>query len=398
MAHGVAAVSRLVGAGRGSVIGGRVILASHPRAVAELAVGHPVSLVSATNGKTTTTRFLATLLGGVAPTVCSEVGANLPSGIATTLADAPPGARAALEVDERHLPAMLAATRAASVTLMNLSRDQLDRMNEVRMTAERWRRALASTPTQVVANADDPIVAWAAVGPRTTWVSVGSSWRDDAVSCPACGERLVFPGATWRCASCGLRRPDPEWVLDGDAVVDPGGRRLPLAVDLPGGHTRANAAMAVATVAALGIDPGPLLGLLRKVTDVDGRYRRLWGPGTEGRLFLAKNPAGWAELFDVTEGVTRPLVFALNANGPDGRDPSWIWDVPFERLRGRHVVATGERAVDLAVRLRYAEVAHHTAPSLEAALAEARRDDADVVGTYTAFNQVKAALGERGAA
>ncbi len=396
VAAAVARVSRLAGAGRGSVIGGRVLLASHPDAIGHLAVGHAVSLVSGTNGKTTTTRLLAILLAGVEPTVCSEVGANLPSGIATTLARAAPGARAALEVDERHLPAVLAATRARTVTLLNLSRDQLDRMNEVRMTAERWRAALEGADAQVVANADDPLVAWSAASARVTWVAAGSAWREDAVSCPACGDRLVFDGPVWACSGCGLARPAPTYTLDGDRLLGPGGLELALAVDLPGRHTRANAAMALATVAALGLDATALAPRLGLVSDVDGRYRRLWGPGTEGRLYLAKNPAGWAELLGVTAGVARPLVFALNANGPDGRDPSWIWDVPFERLVGRRVIATGERSADLAVRLRYAGVEHRREPSLAAALAEARSTDADVVGTYTAFNQVKGLLGERG--
>ncbi|MBK9180422.1 MAG: DUF1727 domain-containing protein [Acidimicrobiales bacterium] len=396
VAAAAARVSRLAGAGRGSVIGGRVLLASHPDAIGHLAAGHEVSLVSGTNGKTTTTRLLATLLAGAEPTVCSEVGANLPSGIASTLARAAPGARAALEVDERHLPAMLAATCARTVTLLNLSRDQLDRMNEVRMTAERWRAALEGADVRVVANADDPLVAWAAAPARVTWVAAGSAWREDAVSCPACGDRLVFDGPVWACSGCGLARPAPSYTLHGGRLLGPGGLDLALAVDLPGRHTRANAAMAVATVAALGLDAAALASRLGLVSDVDGRYRRLWGPGTEGRLYLAKNPAGWAELLGVTEGVARPLVFALNANGPDGRDPSWIWDVPFERLAGRRVIATGERSADLAVRLRYAGVAHRREPSLAAALAEARATDADVVGTYTAFNQVKGLLGERG--
>ena len=74
------------------------------------------------------------------------------------------------------------------------------------------------------------------------------------------------------------------------------------------------------------------------------------------RLLLAKNPAGWAELLTMIDGERRPVLLAINARIADGRDPSWLWDVEFERLRGRKVVAAGERAADLAVRLHYAEV------------------------------------------
>ena len=80
--------------------------------------------------------------------------------------------------------------------------------------------------------------------------------------------------------------------------------------------------------------------------------------GPEARLLLAKNPAGWLEVFDVLRPPPLPVVVAINARIADGRDPSWLWDVPFERLAGRLVVASGERSRDLAVRLRYAGVEH----------------------------------------
>jgi UDP-N-acetylmuramyl tripeptide synthase len=137
---------------------------------------------------------------------------------------------------------------------------------------------------------------------------------------------------------------------------------------------------------------------MRAVSEVDGRYRVLWGPGSRARLFLAKNPAGWAALLDELAPAAaggRPIVVVINARVADGRDPSWLWDVPFEQLAGRPVIAAGERWRDLAVRLRYAEVEHTTAPDLGDALARARAADADVAATYTAFRQVKARLAGR---
>jgi UDP-N-acetylmuramyl tripeptide synthase len=166
-----------------------------------------------------------------------------------------------------------------------------------------------------------------------------------------------------------------------------------LRLDLPGAHIRSNAAMALAVGRVLGIPLQQAAAAFGEITEVDGRYRPLWGPHRPGRLFLAKNPAGWLEILEVLdEQPRRPLVIAFNANQPDGRDPSWLWDVPVERLRGRPVIVTGERAADMAVRLRYAEVDHTVAPSLAAALADGRRLGADVLATYTAFWQVKGVL------
>src|SRR5579871_5697703 len=157
-----AALSRRLGRGDGTVIGGRVSLLLDPDALARLGAGHRVSLVSGTNGKTTTTRLLAAALRTAGPVVINPQGSNLPPGLVAGLATAAPGAAAALEVDEAWLGAAADALVPATITLLNLSRDQLDRTAEVRRLADRWRAVAARATAAVVANADDPLVAWAA--------------------------------------------------------------------------------------------------------------------------------------------------------------------------------------------------------------------------------------------
>ena len=88
-----------------------------------------------------------------------------------------------------------------------------------------------------------------------------------------------------------------------------------------------------------------------------------------------------------------PVVVVINARIADGRDPSWLWDVPFERLAGRLVVASGERSRDLAVRLRYAGVEHLHEPDPVAAIAGRRGcQSVDVVANYTSFQALRARL------
>jgi len=323
-------------------------------------------------------------------------GANLPNGVVSALLDPHPrDAYLVAEVDERYLPIVMRDVRPRVVVLLNLSRDQIDRMAEVRSNAVRWRTAIAATPElTVVANCDDPIVAHAVPeGARAVWVAAGMRWRWDAMSCPACGGRIDYDDqGGWRCRTCGRARPHPDVTLDGSRVLL-GTDAVELDLGLPGEHTRSNAAMALAATRVLGVAPTEAAAAFTSVTEVDGRYRSLWGDGRPGRLYLGKNPAGWLEILEVLEQQEpRPLVLVFNANQPDGRDPSWLWDVPVERLRGRPVIVSGERAADMAVRLRYAEVEHTIAPSLPVALAEGRRLEADVLATYTAFWQVKGAL------
>ncbi|WP_208026774.1 Mur ligase family protein [Rhabdothermincola sediminis] len=400
----VADASRLSGLGSGSVIGGRVSLLLDRHLLAHLTarVGREVALVSATNGKTTTTRLLSAALAADRPVVSNTLGANMPPGHVAALGRARLDATAVLEVDERWLGVVLAETRAGTVVLLNLSRDQLDRSFEVRQIAQRWRGALAADPPrQVVANADDPLVVWAAMGTdatdpdapgvhpgrgwRTIWVGTGDTWRGDATGCPACGGRLSFEGGGWSCLGCDLARPEPDLWLDGDAVAHRDGRRTALELRLPGRVNRANAALALAAAEAMGATPEAAAAAMADVDDVAGRYRTVTVDGCRARLLLAKNPAGWREALDMLAPPPQPVVVAINARVADGHDPSWLWDVPFERLRGRRVVATGERRHDLAVRLRYAAVDHVVADTLAAAVQAAGSPAVDVAANYTAF-------------
>ena len=390
----VGSLSRRLGMGSGSVVGGRVGLLVDPGLLEELGRGRTAALVTGTNGKTTTTRLLVAALGGPAAVATNATGSNLPPGWAGALA-ATPSAPAVLEVDEGYLARAVEALEPSVVTVLNLSRDQLDRVSEVRMVAARFRSALSEFAGTVVANADDPLVVWAAgTAASVVWVGAGELWRSDAVGCPACDGPVLFDpsGPGWS-STCGLARPAPALELDGeDLVVAADGGRRPLSLALPGRGTRANAVMAAAAAGVLGVGPDRALAAMAGVADVEGRFRTVSLGPVAARLLLAKNPAGWTELLDLLEGSASPVVVGINARVADGHDPSWLWDVAFERLRGRRVVATGERARDLAVRLRYAGVAHAAVADQLEALGAAGSATVEYVGNYTAFQDLRRRL------
>jgi len=150
--------------------------------------------------------------------------------------------------------------------------------------------------------------------------------------------------------------------------------------------------MALTVATALGVDPAAAAAAMGGLSEVEGRYTTVAVGRQQARLLLAKNPAGWLEVFDFLRPAPLPVVVAINARIADGRDPSWLWDVPFERLRGRLVVATGERSRDLAVRLHYAEVRHVREPDLVHAVEATRAPSVDVVANYTSFQQLRARL------
>ncbi len=431
-------LSRSLGRGSGTVAGGRVGLALDPALLVTLAQGRRMALISGTNGKTTTTRLMVAALAGDESEhiATNDTGANMPAGHVSALAGNPPGADAVLEVDEGYLDRLIVDTQPTVVVLLNLSRDQLDRISEVRMLADRWRRAMEGlaapgpegSGTVVVANADDPMVAWAASpAPDVRWVGAGQVWHSDAAGCPACGGGIEFgDDGAWACDRCDFARPRRQAWLEGPDLVSDGGDRYPVGIRLPGQFNRANAAM-VAVAAPLMAGPGrspdghdraPLtpasaLARMADVVEVAGRFASTVRRGRALRLLLAKNPAGWTALFDLLDEADpkdAPVVLSVNARTADGLDTSWLWDVPFERLAtgrqtGRPVVATGDRRLDLAVRLRYAEVDHQVVDDPLAAVdraieigrgsagAAAEAVEAiDVIANYTAFADLRRQL------
>jgi lipid II isoglutaminyl synthase (glutamine-hydrolysing) len=384
-------LSRVTTRGQGATISGRVINALAPNALPQLAAGQRVALVSATNGKTTTTRLLTAAVARTGePVISNATGANLTSGIAPILAKAESSGIAVLEVDERVLPRVVDPLGAELLVLGNLSRDQLDRYGEVHAVGDMWRETSETHPDlRVVANASDPHVVWAATPAKTTWVALGLGWRNDATTCPSCAGLLRWGGDRFDCPSCGFGQPATPNRLDGDALLLDG-TRVPLRLALPGRWNLANAALAVTAAAThFGVDPEAAAEAAATISTVAGRYMTVALPdGRHGRVLLAKNPAGWSEVLHHLAGQGSSVVIAVNARIADGKDPSWLWDVPYELLRGQPVAAAGERALDVSVRLRYADVDHIVEHDALTAAAKLPGDEVNIVCSYTQFSSL----------
>jgi UDP-N-acetylmuramyl tripeptide synthase len=383
-------LSRVTGRGQGATISGRVMNAIAPDLLTELAAEQHVAIVSATNGKTTTTRLLAAAVGAdCRPLVSNSTGANLTSGIAPTLARANRPGTAVLEVDERVVARVVDPLRAELLVLGNLSRDQLDRYGEVHAVGDAWREvAVAHPELAIVANASDPHVVWAASPGKVTWVELGLAWRQDAATCPSCGALLTWSAERFDCPACGFGQPEAAHRLEGETVILDG-HRVPLALALPGAWNRQNAALAlVAAATHFGVDADVAADAMGHVTTVAGRFMAVpLGDGRHATVLLSKNPAGWAEaLRHVAHRSGAAVTIAVNARVADGKDPSWLWDVPYEWLRGHPVAASGERALDVAVRLRYAELD----PVIDTDPVSAARalpgDEAYIIASYTQFS------------
>jgi UDP-N-acetylmuramyl tripeptide synthase len=383
--RGVNWMSRVSGRGAGTVAGGRVGLWIDPSLLSKLARGRTIVLVSGTNGKTTTTALCAAGWGGDVAT--NVTGSNMPPGHVAALVGSRSN-RAVLEADEAWLDIVVRATSPTVVVLLNLSRDQLDRASEVRQMAERWHQCLAAPENAqlvVVANANDPLVAYAAMASANVrWCDVATSWMADARSCPRCTLPLEHTDDNWNCSSCGFAKP-ASLAAKLDDVLLVGDEHADLDLSIPGQFNRANATLAATALAELGVGLDGAVARMNNLSGVAGRFSlRRWG-GHTLRLLLAKNPAGFdALLSTVGEGESDVWV-AINAQIADGRDPSWLYDVAFERLRGHRVWCMGERRLDLATRLDYADVDYSIVDDL-ASLPKSTLP-VEVLANYTAFSE-----------
>jgi len=388
----VAAIaSRRLGLGGGGIVGGRVLLALAPDAVRQLGRERTVTLVSGTNGKTTTTAYVAAALRTAGPVATNADGANTRAGLAAALSHGD-ARRVVLETDEGWVPWLMTQIPGITPVLLNLSRDQLHRHHEVAHVARAWHQALQGT-RHVIANADDPAIVMAALAAEEqTWVATGTRWTMDSRVCPRCGGSCEHHEDDWRCSACDLHRPTPQWWLEGDTLVGEG-HRVPLELSLPGPVNRANAAMAVAATARLGVAPGDAVAAMRQIRDVVGRYDVFVSQSHQARLLLAKNPASWAESLKTVITSPDPVVLAFNSEGVDGRDPSWLYDVPFAGLAGRPLVVTGKRSTDMLVRLEMDGLSDvREAPDAAAAVAMLPPGAVTVVANYTAFQEARKVL------
>ena len=399
-----AAVSRLTGKGSGASIRGQVITRIDPDAFAKLLAGRRIAAVSGTNGKTTTSHLLtAAVRAALEPRESKRVvtnadGANLHYGIASALSQSPRADIAILETAERVVADRIRLARPEVLVLLNFSRDQLDRNHEIKKLARSWRDALEEACEDgpiVVANAEEPLVVWAAQTARQViWVDTASTWQEDATMCPACGAILIRrnPDPTtgdpgdWDCPSCELTEPPASIRVENGQIIDQRGIAHDPQLQVPGGFNVGNAACALAAAQVLGVTTEVALAGMRTVTSPAGRFATTTFGATTARLLLAKNPAGWHEALPLLE--TDTVLLAVDAVAADGRDLSWMWDVDYEQLAGRDVVATGPRAQDLAVRLAYAEVPCRVIPDLAEALAD-HPQRVDVLSTYTPFQKLR---------
>ncbi|MCK7637339.1 MurT ligase domain-containing protein [Corynebacterium pygosceleis] len=392
--------SRATGRGAGGMIGGLVAGAIDPAIMEGLGRGRPVTLITGTNGKSTTTRMLVAALRTRFDVVTNEGGDNMDAGIISALLSGRDASHIVLECDELHVPGVTRRLRTDCLVLLNLTRDQLDRVGEINSIERALRRCITDNPDMtVIANCDDVLMTSVAYdAANVVWVAAGNGWHGDSVSCPRTGGHIVRDGEDWYAVKPladgrEFRRPTPTWTITGDGLTGPDGGTLPVNLTLPGNANRGNAAQAIAAAAErYGVPVAEALPAVEAVDNVAGRYSTIRFEGRDVHMLLAKNPAGWQEALSMVDRSADGLVIAVNGQVADGEDLSWIWDVRFEDFGELSVVAAGERGTDLAVRLTYADIDHTLVGNTVDAIRACPEGRVEVLANYTAFRDLRRAL------
>jgi len=428
------ALSRVAGRGGGTTLPGKLLWKLDPGAIDLLAtrLEQGSVIVSATNGKTTSAAMVAEILRPRVRIAHNSSGANLVSGVASTLLRSDGAQLGLFEVDEAALPEVAQRIKPRALLLGNLFRDQLDRYGELEHVAARWRDVAAALPdAELVVNGDDPQVGELARGHRARVFGVDDprlarpalQHAADSKYCLRCGTPYEYAVAyvghlgDYRCPSCGHARPKLDVTardielhgLDGAAftlVAAEGTVRIELA--LPGLYNVYNALGAGSLALTLGAGLDEVAAGLERFSAAFGRFERIAIGDRRLLMLLVKNPAGANEVVrTLVEGRAPTVaVVALNDAIADGRDVSWIWDVDFEPLLAGldRLVATGTRAAELALRFAYGGLARErieVVPSLETALDRGLEltpagGELVVLPTYTAMLALRRIVAGRG--
>jgi lipid II isoglutaminyl synthase (glutamine-hydrolysing) len=433
-ARAAGALSRLTGRGGGTTVPGKLLWKLDPGAIDRLAarLDQGSVLVSATNGKTTTAAMAAEILRPRLTLAHNASGANLVSGVASTLIAARGAELGLFEVDEAALPEVAERLRPRALCLGNLFRDQLDRYGELELVAERWRNVVERLPAaRLAVNGDDPQVGDLARGRDAIVFGLDDpsharpalQHAADSKYCISCGTPYVYAAAyvghlgDYHCPACGHSRPTLDLVgrelelhgLDSvtfTLVTQTEERRVRLPV--PGLYNVYNALAAAGLALALEVPLAEAADGLERFSAAFGRFERIQVGERTLLMLLIKNPAGANEAIrTLVEGrAPRFAVIALNDAIADGKDVSWIWDVDFEPLLDGldRVLTTGDRAAELALRCKYAgfdpariDVVPSLAEALEHGLeATPTGGELVVLPTYTAMLALRKLVAERG--
>lgn len=391
-------ILRITGRG-GTHLPGVLALKVCPNLLASLAEQVRSTVITGTNGKTTSARMLEETLQASGLAVFSNrSGANLVTGItAEFAANATWRGKmrlpdAVIECDEAQFRLIARVLDAKVILVTNVFRDQLDRFGELAHTVSRIRDGIAASPNATVCiNADcalsvgmmegfmNPVCYFGVETPLYNGEDAKGDDMGSEITRCTCGQEYAYESRVfghlgkYHCTTCGKGRP-AAYVRVAEVItrtadtttimVQIRDTQHEMTVNMPGAYNIYNAAGVIAAAETMKVETSVIAAALAAFRGGFGRMEKLTINGRTTRMILVKNPVGFSQVLRYLAGLNEPLALAicLNDRMGDSKDISWIWDADSgvlaqmgERLTA--VYASGIRADDLAVWLKYAGVA-----------------------------------------
>lgn len=429
-------LTQAFGSGSGQAAPGLMALKIYPDLIRDLSSQiEKKVIITATNGKTTTSEMVASILDENYDKYVRNVsGSNLARGIASALIDASDywgnidAKFGVFEVDEAEFANVTTEIKPDVIVLGNIFRDQLDRYGEIDTIAKKWQTTLEkiSVKTILAINADDPSLALIANSFRGDKIFYGIKTHKkinqdeiehaaDAIRCFHCGQVLAYKTrmfshlGDYYCIGCKKSRPRLDiWAdnieqkqkylnfsfYDNKAIED-------FKINILGSYNIYNALAALIVGRVWKFNIKDLKLALVKFKPAFGRMEEFRYGKNKFKIILVKNPTGANTAVEILSKVkNKYIISALNDKIADGTDISWIYDVDFEAMgEVDKIVAMGKRKYDLALRLKYAGISENNIKigddywkEIEKAGKKEIDDYVYILPTYTAMIELRKIL------
>ncbi|MBW9212326.1 MULTISPECIES: Mur ligase family protein [Terrabacteria group] len=415
--------------GRGGSFPGTLGLKFDKKMISKFQMPEIVILVTGTNGKTTTSNLIAESLRQAGlKVVHNRKGDNLNVGIASLLAVNSDGHyhiqadACVIEVDELTLYRQFKDLRPTHLVVNNFFRDQLDRAGEMETIIRRIEEVTKDFRGTLILNGDDPNVVRLADNAKQAKIqffSVGenaiSQKTSDEASegkfCPRCSNRLVYEYyqyshiGRFHCEKDDFGQIEPAFYV---SAIDYENHRFQALGRsfysfMNTIYAIYNCAAVLTVIQDLKLDVECANKVFQSFEMKEGR-NEVFALSKPCVINLIKNPTGTNEVlkYILSDEKEKNILIILNDNDQDGCDVSWIWDAHFERLlKGnvRHVVTSGLRAYDMALRLKYEGLEDKVMvkEKVEEAVNFLDEDHCPsyVLSTYTALHATRHILGKK---
>ncbi len=408
---------------------GKVALKLCPNFLDQLPHPRTVIAVTGTNGKTTVSNLISSILKENGYSVTNNsFGSNVQSGVVTALiADAALSGRAkkdiaVLEVDERSSLLVYPHFKPDYLICNNIMRDSIKRNAHTGFISYIISSALPES-TRLILNADDLICA--TLGSQCqdrTYFGIDArkpeekvrQFLSDIVYCPECGEKLESEYLRYNhigrmyCPKCGRKSPTPDFLVtdisfeDNTFTVTHDGKSLHCNLVNDNIVNIYNFCGVVALLSKLGMTDEQIVNSFSKLEIVKTRYEVIHSGNLSTTMLMAKgqNPIACARCYDYVAkcpGDRKGLVIIVDDLGDNinnSETTCWLYDCDYSYLADPsigQIVFGGPRSKDQYLRAVLAGVDPARIRITDSAAGASRLLDTDICpDVYVLFELYRA--------